>query len=180
MAEIIDHMRIYTRHTEGEIRERFDLKNVIEGPFKLLDQKLRNHNIAVLREFDPELPMIVGDPIRLEQVFLNLINNARNALDECGRENKQIEIRTYKADDLSPDNGQSAVVAEVRDNGGGIPEHLRDKIFQPFFTTKESGKGTGLGLSVSHKIIEEHQGRIELESRVGKGTTFTVILPAGA
>ena len=180
MAEIIDHMRIYTRHTEGEIRETLDLKKVIEGPFKLLDQKLRNHNIAVIREFDSELPMIVGDPIRLEQVFLNLINNARNALDECGRDNKQIEIRTYKADDPLSDNGHSAVVAEVRDNGGGVPEDLKEKIFQPFFTTKESGKGTGLGLSVSHKIIEEHQGKIELESSEGEGTTFKVILPAGA
>jgi signal transduction histidine kinase len=69
------------------------------------------------------------------------------------------------------------VTVEVKDNGGGIPDHLREKIFQPFFTTKDPGQGTGLGLSVSSKIIEEHKGRIEVESEVGRGTTFRVILP---
>ncbi len=85
-----------------------------------------------------------------------------------------IEIRTY-ADNT---NGLSSVVIEVKDNGGGVPEHKREKIFQPFFTTNAPGKGTGLGLSVSNKIIEEHQGRIELDSTVGEGATFKVILPA--
>ena len=179
MAEIIDHMRIYTRHTEGTLRETLDLNRIIEGPFRLLDQKFKNHNIKVHREFEPELPMIEGDPIRLEQVFLNLINNARNALDECAQENKRLEIRTYHADNLSPEDGHPAVVVEVSDNGDGVPDHLKEKIFQPFFTTKESGKGTGLGLSVSSKIIEEHQGRIELESSSDQGTTFRVILPSG-
>jgi signal transduction histidine kinase len=106
-------------------------------------------------------------------VFLNLVSNARNALEGGGKEKKMIEIRTY-ADNT---NGLSSVVIEVKDNGSGVPEHIREKIFQPFFTTNAPGKGTGLGLSVSSKIIEEHQGRIELKSEMGEGTTFRMILP---
>ncbi|MFH1489656.1 MAG: ATP-binding protein, partial [Pseudomonadota bacterium] len=158
MAEIIDHMRIYTRQTEGDSEEMVDINKVIEGPLKLLNQQLKNHNIDLVMELTPDLPKIMGDPIRLEQVFMNLINNARNALESCGRENKRIEIRSYKTDNQGSATGNHAVAVEVMDNGDGVPEHLREKIFQPFFTTRESGKGTGLGLSVSSKIIEEHRG----------------------
>ena len=171
MAEIIDHMRVFTRKSEGMPEERIDLNTVIEGPFKLLNQQLKDHNIEVVTELAPALPRVMGDPIRLEQVFMNLITNARIAVDSGGEENKRIEIRTYKV------GNRKEVAAEVKDNGGGIPEDLRDKIFQPFFTTTDPGKGTGLGLSVSAKIVEEHRGRIELDSEEGKGSTFRVILP---
>jgi ABC-type sugar transport system substrate-binding protein/signal transduction histidine kinase len=171
MAEIIDHMRVFTRKSEGMPKETIDLNTVIEGPFKLLNQQLKDHNIEVVTELAPALPRVMGDPIRLEQVFMNLITNARIAVDGGGKDNKRIEIRTYKVDN------RREVAAEVRDNGSGIPEDLRDKIFQPFFTTTDPGKGTGLGLSVSGKIMEEHRGRIELESEEGKGSTFRVILP---
>jgi len=171
MAEIIDHMRVFTRKSEGMPEEMIDLNTVIEGPFKLLNQQLKDHNIEVIMELTPDLPKVAGDPIRLEQVFMNLITNARIAVDSGGKENKRIEIRAYKVDN------RKEVAAEVKDNGGGIPEDLRDKIFQPFFTTTDPGKGTGLGLSVSGKIVEEHRGRIELDSELGKGSTFRVILP---
>ena len=173
MAEIINHMRIYTRNTEGNSSEMIDISTVIEGPFKILDQQLKTHGIEVVKEFAPGLPEVMCDPIRLEQVFMNLITNAKGSVESCGKENKRIEIRAYESDD------SQSVEVTVKDNGEGIPEHLRQKIFQPFFTTKEPGKGTGLGLSVSHTIIEEHRGRIELESKVGEGTTFKVILPTG-
>jgi C4-dicarboxylate-specific signal transduction histidine kinase len=171
MAQIIDHMRIFSRQTEGMTEDLIDINTLVEGPFTFLGQQLRNHNIEVMMELAPDLPKVMGDPIRLEQVLMNLITNARDATESCGKEEKRIEIRTYRAD-----RGQD-VVAEVKDNGSGIPEDIRAKIFQPFFTTKQSGKGTGLGLSVSTKIIEEHKGRIEIESKVGEGTTFSVILP---
>jgi signal transduction histidine kinase len=174
MAEIIDHMRIFTRRSEGVTRKEIDLNSIVEGAFKFLGQQLRNNNIEVQEDLGSYLPKVSGDPIRLEQVFLNLVSNARNALEGGGKEKKMIEIRTY-ADNT---NGLSSVVIEVKDNGGGVPEHKREKIFQPFFTTNAPGKGTGLGLSVSNKIIEEHQGRIELDSTVGEGATFKVILPA--
>ena len=173
MAEIINHMRTYTRNTEGNSSEMIDISTVIEGPFRILDQQLTTHGIEVIKDFAPGLPEVMCDPIRLEQVFMNLITNAKGSVESCGKENKRIEIRAYESDD------SQSVEVTVKDNGEGIPEHLRQKIFQPFFTTKEPGKGTGLGLSVSHRIIEEHQGRIELESKVGEGTTFKVILPTG-
>jgi len=173
MAEIIDHMRVYTRNTEGNPREMTDVNTLIEGPFKLLDQQLKTHGIEVIKEFAVDLPKVACDPIRLEQVFMNLITNAKNSINSCGKDNKRIEIRTCES------ANRQAVEVEVKDNGEGIPEHLRQKIFEPFFTTREPGKGTGLGLSVSHKIIAEHQGRIELESKVGQDATFKVILPAG-
>lgn len=171
MAEIISHMRAYTRHPEGLPMRKSDVKAVMENPFKLLGQQLTNHNIEVKKELSPNL-LIMGDPIRLEQVFLNLITNARNAVESSGKEDMKIELRAYR------DDSQKAVIAEVIDNGTGIPEDLRGMVFQPFFTTKEPGEGTGLGLSVASKIVEEHKGRIELESQEGEGSVFRVILPA--
>ena len=177
MAEIIDHMRVYTRSTEGAPEEAIDVNSVIEGAFKFVGQQLRNHNIDVVRELREDLPPIIGDAIRLEQVFLNLITNARNAVESSQKEHKNIQIRTYQNGNLQSASDNPAVVVEVTDNGVGIPEDVKPKIFQPFFTTKEPGKGTGLGLSVASKIIEEHNGRIEVDSQVGERTTFRVILP---
>ncbi|MBW1839293.1 MAG: PAS domain S-box protein, partial [Deltaproteobacteria bacterium] len=174
MADIIDHMRIFTRRSEGIPNETIEVNSIVEGAFKFLGQQMRNHNIEVVENLGSDLPKIVGDPIRLEQVFLNLVSNARNAIEGSGKEKKIIEISTYTVNT----NGDSSVVMEIKDNGGGVPEHVRGKIFQPFFTTNAPGKGTGLGLSVSSKIIEEHQGRIELDSTFGEGTTFRVMLPA--
>jgi PAS domain S-box-containing protein len=173
MAEIIDHMRIFTRSSEGTVHETIDVNSIVEGAFKFLGQQLKNHNIEVGEDLGSDLPKVDGDPNRLEQVFLNLISNARNAIKGGGKEKMRINIRTY----TDNTNGGSSVVIEVKDNGSGVPEHIREKIFQPFFTTNAPGNGTGLGLSVSSKIIEEHRGRIELDSTVGEGTTFRMILP---
>ena len=170
IAAIIAKIYNFSRRPEGVPSETIEINSVIEGAFKFLGQQMRNHNIEVVEDLGTELPKVVGDPIRLEQVFLNLISNARNAIETAGKEKKRIEIKTYATN--------SSVVIGVKDNGGGIPEHIQEKIFQPFFTTKAPGEGTGLGLSVSSKIIEEHQGRMELDSTVGEGTSFRMILPA--
>ena len=133
-------------------------------------QQLTNHNIKVVKQFESDLPQVLGDPIRLEQVAMNLITNARKAVDTSGNGNKTIEIKTYQ------DNGRH-VIFEVSDNGVGIPPDKLKLIFEPFYTTREKGEGTGLGLSISNTIIEEHNGRIEVASRPGEETTFRVFLP---
>lgn len=170
MSEIIDHMRTYSRRTEGSTREMIDVNSIIDGATKFLYQQLANHNIKVLKQVESDLPQVLADPIRLEQVAMNLITNARKAMDSAENGNKAIEIKTYQ------DNG-SHVIFEVSDNGVGIPPDKLALIFEPFFTTREKGEGTGLGLSISNKIIEEHNGRIEVTSKMGEKTTFRVFLP---
>ncbi|MBF0486652.1 MAG: hypothetical protein HQK98_00690 [Nitrospirae bacterium] len=170
MAAIIDHMRVFTRRTEAMNTEILDINSVVEEPFKLLDQQLKNIGIIITKNLAPELPKIKGDVIRLEQVFINLITNARNAMRDDQKGEKRLTISTYPL-------AAGKVVIEIGDTGAGVPDNIKDKIFQPFFTTNAPGKGTGLGLSVSKKIIEEHDGIISVESTVGKGTIFRVMLP---
>jgi C4-dicarboxylate-specific signal transduction histidine kinase len=174
MKSIIDHMRLFVRpSTAAEARE-LDVNATLERALLLVERQMVDEGVAVQRHFDSGLPLIWGDPIRLEQVFLNLLMNARSALHASPRFPKRLVLRTCLAE-LSP--GVEAVEVEVRDSGTGIPAAMLDRVFQPFFTTKEAGKGTGLGLSISKKIVEEHRGRIEVESTEGEGTIFRVTLP---
>ncbi|MGQ9599868.1 MAG: cache domain-containing protein [Anaerolineae bacterium] len=122
--------------------------------------------VKVVQDLDPNLPVIQADPLQLRQVFLNLMNNAAEAMPEGGT----LTLRTRR----DPANEQ--VIAEVQDTGIGIlPENMK-KIFTPFFTTKPIGKGTGLGLAIIYGIVKMHRGQINVQSEVGKGTTFTIIL----
>jgi signal transduction histidine kinase/chemotaxis receptor (MCP) glutamine deamidase CheD len=171
MAEIIDHMRVFTRRPIDVPNEMVDLNLVIGNALKFVGQQLKDHNVDVVMELDSALPQVLGDSVRLEQVIVNLITNARHAVEESGKEDKRIEVRTGKGSD-----GQTVSV-EVKDNGVGIPEEAKKKIFQPFFTTKEPGKGTGLGLSVSKKILDEHKGTLEFFSNAGEGTLFRLLIP---
>jgi len=140
-----------------------------------LGRQLEVHGILVELELDETLPPIRGDRNRLEQVFLNLIMNARDALDDKeeleGQEfNKSLKISSKRKGD--------EVVVKISDNGLGMSEAVKEKIFEPFFTTKPVGKGTGLGLSISFGIVRDYDGTIEVESEEGRGTTFTVRFPA--
>ena len=123
--------------------------------------------VRVIRELDPDLPLINADPNRLNQVLVNLIINAVDAMEGKGT----LTLRTFQQP------GEKKIVLEVSDTGMGIPAENLSKIFEPFFTTKEVGKGTGLGLSTVYGIVQEHGGTIEVESTVGKGTTFTIKFP---
>ncbi|NTV59009.1 MAG: histidine kinase, partial [Deltaproteobacteria bacterium] len=120
------------------------------------------------------LPKVMGDPNQLEQVFLNLISNARDAIDDAGGHKKELTIRSS----FLEDGGSPSVVVSVKDSGTGIPAENLNKIFEPFFSTKPVGKGTGLGLSLCFGIVEAHGGRIDIKSKVGEGTEVSVILPA--
>jgi len=172
MAQIIDHMRIFSRKTEGNMEELLDLNEVIENTFIFLDQQLKANNVSVSKFYAADLPKVKGDSIRLEQVLMNLITNARHAMEKSDKETKTLEIKTY----VNEDQG-GEVVVEFKDNGPGITDEVKGKMFESFFTTKKAGKGTGLGLSVVKKIIEEHKGKISVDSTLGEGATFRVVLP---
>ncbi len=164
IRDIVTNLRSFAR-TDSQRREKFQVNDCIDGALKILNNELK-YRCTVHKELG-ELPEIVCSSGQLSQVFMNLVGNACHALPEEGGD---IRIRSR----LDGEN----VVVTVADGGSGIdPEHLT-RLFDPFFTTKEVGKGTGLGLSIVHGIIEEHEGRIEVDSELGVGTTFTVSLPA--
>jgi histidine kinase len=171
---IINHLRQFGRKTD--IRKmHVQLNDCIRGTFTVLGRQLEVHGVKVELHLDEELPSIRGDSNRLEQVFLNLIMNARDAMDEKedlkgkGVE-KVLEISSFREND--------EVVVTISDTGLGMSEEVKEKIFEPFFTTKPVGKGTGLGLSISFGIIRDYDGNIDLESVEGQGTTFRIRFPA--
>jgi len=170
MAEIIDHMRVFTRRLDGLSKEEVDINQTINSVFMLFGEQLRVHNIEVIKDLAPDLPKVLGDPTSLEQVFMNLTCNAQNAIEDFRKTGRRLEIKSLV-------NNEKEVAISIKDNGGGVPLNVRNRIFEPFFTTRRPGQGTGLGLSITRKIIEEHNGRIELEVEEGKESTFTVILP---
>jgi len=171
---IINHLRQFGRKTDiGKVNVQ--LNDCIRGTFTVLGRQLEIHGIGVELQLEETLPPIKGDRNRLEQIFLNLIMNARDALDDRedreGQEfKKSLKISTKRKGD--------EVVVKISDNGLGMSEAVKEKIFEPFFTTKPVGKGTGLGLSISFGIVRDYDGTIEVESQEGRGTTFTLRFPA--
>jgi len=141
-----------------------------------LSQQLKLRGIEVVWELQENLPMIMADPGRLEQVFINLIINSRDAIEdksETGKEKKDAEKIFLKTN-----TDGKTVTIEVRDTGPGIPETISDKIFEPFFTTKKVGKGTGLGLSISYGIIKDCGGSIRVVSKnKNEGAHFIISFP---
>jgi C4-dicarboxylate-specific signal transduction histidine kinase len=168
-TNIIDHLRDFGRKSGLRVYP-VDLNDPIRGVFTLLGQQLKLRNIEVNLRLDEGLPKILADKNRLEQIFLNLVTNARDAMEAKGPETpKKLTITTSQEGD--------AVVARVWDMGTGVPKGIRKKIFEPFFTTKEAGKGTGLGLSITYNLVKDFNGDIEVESAPDLGTTFKVSLP---
>lgn len=164
--EIVKDLLEFARQTESRM-EPTDINRAIERGLSLLVNQALFHNICIVKELDPDLPLISGNPGQLNQAFMNIILNAAEAMSGRGT----LTVRTSRP----PEN--EVVRVEFTDTGCGIPEEIISRIFDPFFTTKEVGKGTGLGLSMSYRIVEDHNGRIEAKSRVGEGTTFTIELP---
>lgn len=177
MAAIIDQMRLFVRRPETALLEKVDVNIAIEGVLKMLGQQLQDHGFEVIRELGPGLPKVQADLVKLEQVFMNLITNARDSMAGFRKDGMRIEIRSCLKPGAFGAN-IPAVTVEIRDNGRGIADEHKGRLFEPFFTTKESGAGTGLGLSISHRIVQECGGRIEVESAAGKGAAFRVMLPA--
>ena len=173
-TEIIKHMRDFARQSDV-VKTKVNINDPIKDVFKVLGHQLKVHQIELKLDLDPKLPFIMADHNRLEQVFINLVTNAVDAMDKKGEElgkqdwERRLEIRSFYENDQ--------VKVTVADTGTGIPNEIKDKIFEPFFTTKEVGKGTGLGISISYGIVKDYNGAIEIESEVGKGTTFELRFP---
>jgi C4-dicarboxylate-specific signal transduction histidine kinase len=180
MTTIINHMRDFSRDSSGEDAQPFFIVEVIDNVFKLVETQLKSHGIAINKNIPALLPICQGWPQQLEQVLLNLITNARQAMDER-KDNlrRGLETEPAWAPVLAIDVSASDddLLIEVADNGGGIPENIIKNIFDPFFTSKEVGQGTGLGLSISYSIVQKHGGDIHVENRPGAGATFCVRMP---
>lgn len=162
--KITHNMLGFARRMEPHLDD-VDLNEVLIQTVELLESHARINNIDIQKDLQEDLPVIASDQSQLQQVFMNLINNAIDAIDSNGR----IDIKTRRVD--------SNLRVSIKDNGEGIPAEQQRKVFDPFFTTKATGKGTGLGLSVSFSIIEKMGGSITLESKKSEGTTFHVTLP---
>jgi PAS domain S-box-containing protein len=165
---IITQMRELTRKTDLRF-EPLDLNKTIREIVEFLKPQLELSRIEVTMLLFESLPRIMGDQIRLEQVFLNLIMNARRAMEESMA--RRLEIKSYLEDDMD------RVVVDISDSGQGFLQETAEKLFIPFYTTKKSGEGTGLGLPIALKIIEAHNGRIDAFGIPGKGAKFVVKLP---
>lgn len=165
VKKIVNDLRTFAREDRGELA-MVRLEEIIDRSLTIASNEVK-YKAEVIKEYADDLPQVRCSEQRLGQVFINLIVNAAQAMDERGT----ITLRTYQKENY--------VCVEIADNGHGIaPENLR-KIFDPFFTTKPVGQGTGLGLSVCHEIIKNHQGEILVRSEVDKGTTFIIRLPIG-
>jgi PAS domain S-box-containing protein len=167
VSDIVQNLRGFARLDQAAI-DRLDLNGAITSTLELLRGRLSAHQIEVVQNLG-EIPQIVCAPAQINQVILNLLLNAQQAITATQREGGRIEIGTWAS--------RKEVTLEITDNGCGIPAEVHSRIFDPFFTTKPIGEGTGLGLSISHTIVSDHGGRIELESTRGQGARFRVTLP---
>jgi two-component system, NtrC family, sensor kinase len=164
-SEIVNNLLNFSRTGAAELTD-IDVNRVVEETLSLVAHPLKTSQIHIVKQLSESLPPVRGSANKLQQVFLNLFLNARDAMPAGG----MLEIRT------AAHNG--SVEVEVADTGAGIPREHIHRIFDPFFTTKSNGRGTGLGLSVSYGIIKEHAGKIDVRSTPGKGTSFHVEFPA--
>jgi len=172
ICKIVSNLLRFSRR-EAPMRKNIPVSRVIDRVLDIRDYEMLVRNIKLQKNYQQGLPNIMGDPSQLEQVFLNLINNAEYAIRETG-ENGVLTVNIYGEEGSG---GEGNVVVEIADTGTGIPEKILNKLFDPFFTTKPVGKGTGLGLSVSYGIVKEHGGEITAFNRKEGGAVFKVKLP---
>lgn len=169
MEKIISHLRNFTRKSTEDFKW-MDVHLVINESLLMLDKQLKTRGIVVKKNYLSTLPKVYCNPFQLEQVFINLATNARDAIEAKHEAKGVISIETRKAND-------HLIEVVYSDNGCGIPDAAKGKIFNPFFTTKEVGRGMGLGLSISYGILSRIQASIVVESTLGQGTVFTIKIP---
>ena len=179
MMNIINHLRTFSRQTKTDFT-LVNVNEIIQDSFLMIGEQLSLRNIEVIKDFSNDIPKVMGDTNQLEQVFLNLLANARDAIESKfeahggGAElQKKIVITIHVSGDV-----KDQVEILFKDTGSGIPQEALKNIYDPFYTTKEVGKGTGLGLSISYGIIQDHKGGIDVVETGPEGTTFRIRLPA--
>jgi len=165
-GDLVKNLVTFSRTTPINLQPT-NLNQVIDRALRLIQHQLDLGAIQVQPDLGPELPLVICDGAQLEQVLLALMMNALDAMPQGG--NLWVTTKLRRED--------NAVRIVVRDDGCGIPPEILPRLFEPFLTTKESGRGIGLGLAISRSILERHNGDIEVQSEVGRGTTFTVTLP---
>ena len=172
--EIVLNLLDFARKTEPN-RQQADVNQTVRETMALVRSQLEINDIAVEERYGPDLPLLLLDTTRLKQVWLNLFVNALQAMPHGGR----LAVTTEWLPVPAGRPGDREVAIRIGDTGTGIPPTVLPRIFEPFYTTKPTGQGTGLGLSVSLGIVQDHGGTIDVDTQQGKGTTFTVWLPAG-
>ena len=172
LADSVKNLLSFTRQPKPQLKS-LEVNEVLEELIHLSEPWFLARNVKLAKHLSPDLPPILGDPTHLQTLFLNLITNALDAMPKGG----VLTIKTRER--FSPPSPKEERWLEIAmtDTGIGIKEESKKRIFEPFFTTKKMGEGTGLGLAICEKIIKEHSGRIEIESEVGKGSTFLISLP---
>ncbi|MCA9730121.1 MAG: hypothetical protein KC729_20725, partial [Candidatus Eisenbacteria bacterium] len=171
VRRMLDFARVRTVRTSP-----CDLREVLRNAVELLEVRFEQQQIQVVENGESPIPMIPADPLRLQEVFLNILGNAADAMPSGGTIHTEIR-QSERTAPQDPSHQQPVLAVRIRDVGTGIaPEHLT-RVFDPFFTTKDVGRGTGLGLSVAYGIVREHGGWMEVESNPDRGACFSVYLP---
>jgi PAS domain S-box-containing protein len=171
---IIDHIRTFSRSNDGELNAAFSINESIGNALGMIAGQLKHKGIDLIVELDNSLPPVMGNTYKFEQVIINLLMNAKDALED---RQKKVGSGWQKIIGIKSSGTEMNLFVEVSDNGIGIKRHELDKIMLPFHTTKEAGKGTGLGLSISFGIIREMNGNIEVTSKPQAGTTIRIVIP---
>jgi signal transduction histidine kinase len=174
ITKIIQQLLGFVRRKRSEWRD-LDLRIILENTLDLLDQQIQKQNVSVIKDMRENLPPVVGNPDQLQQVFLNLILNAIQSMPEGGKLSLAASMKEISREGLEGDQRPYVEVC-VEDTGVGMEKEVIQQIFDPFFTTKDTG--TGLGLMVTQGIVQDHEGWIEVQSEVGKGSVFKVYLRA--
>lgn len=168
IADIVRDLKKFARAEEGSFNDQVDVNEAIQSSLRLVHNKIKRHKIVC--ELDPELPKITGSTSKIEQVIVANLINAAEALSD--RQDGTIRVSTYR----NPQG--NLIIVSIGDNGPGMTEEVKNRLFDPFFTTKQKTGGMGLGLSVAYGIIKDHRGTIEIDTKLGEGTTLRYVFPA--
>ena len=172
LADFVKNMLSFTRQPKPQLKP-LDVNEVLEELIHLSEPWLNARNVKILPSLYPGLPWVLGDPMHLQTLFLNLITNALDAMPKGG----SLAIKTQQISPQPFPGNRGWLEISITDTGIGITEESKKRIFDPFYTTKRMGEGTGLGLTICEDIVKEHSGRLEVKSEVGKGSTFSILVP---